>query len=199
MSLVLDFTDSTKIAQTDISECAKMTRWHANSKYFEQEPGKEHYRLLAYISSLLPPGTAIADVGTYLGFSALALSHNVANMVTTYDIDDCLMGIMGNTAKKRENIIFKIRNCMDCVDDIAKCPLILLDIDPHDGKQETTFFEKLRDIGYNGVVICDDIYLNDNMRNFWSNVKEKKYDLTHVGHWSGTGIVTFGDQSIIIT
>jgi predicted O-methyltransferase YrrM len=194
--LVLDFT---KIAQTDISECAKMTRWHTNSKYFEQEPGKEHYRLLAYISSLLPPGTAIADVGTYLGFSALALSHNVANTVTTYDIDDCLMGIMGNTAKKRENIRFKIRNCMDCVDDIAKCPLILLDIDPHDGKQETTFFEKLRDIGYNGVVICDDIYLNDNMRNFWSNVKEKKYDLTHVGHWSGTGIVTFGDQSIIIT
>jgi hypothetical protein len=37
----------------------------------------------------------------------------------------------------------------------------------------------------------DDIYLNAEMTNFWNGLQNEKYDLTKVGHWSGTGIAIF--------
>ena len=39
--------------------------------------------------------------------------------------------------------------------------------------------------------MLDDIKLNDEMRDFWSNIKEEKWDITSKGHWSGTGLVNF--------
>jgi hypothetical protein len=29
------------------------------------------------------------------------------------------------------------------------------------------------------------------MKNFWDRIEEKKYDITNIGHWSGTGLVIF--------
>jgi hypothetical protein len=48
--------------------------------------------------------------------------------------------------------------------------------------------------GYRGIVILDDIHLNDHMNTFWNNITQKKHDVTNVGHFSGTGIIIF-DQS----
>jgi hypothetical protein len=39
--------------------------------------------------------------------------------------------------------------------------------------------------------MLDDIHLNDDMKLFWNNITEEKYDLTSIGHWSGTGLVVF--------
>jgi hypothetical protein len=33
--------------------------------------------------------------------------------------------------------------------------------------------------------------LNESMVDYWNSVKEEKYDISHVGHHSGTGLVIF--------
>ena len=49
------------------------------------EPGNEHYKLLAYLSTLFN-NELLIDLGTYRGLSALAMSYNQKNKVFTFDI-----------------------------------------------------------------------------------------------------------------
>ena len=69
----------------------------------------------------------------------------------------------------------------------------MLDVDPHDGIQERDFFKFFEEIGYVGLVVLDDIYINNNMKKFWNDIKQPKLDMTQYGHWSGTGLVQFGN------
>ncbi len=39
--------------------------------------------------------------------------------------------------------------------------------------------------------MLDDIKLNKSMVNYWDSIKEEKFDISHVGHHSGTGLVIF--------
>ena len=61
---------------------------------------------------------------------------------------------------------------------------------------ETEFYNYLKKINYQGFVICDDVWYFKEMRdNFWYKIPyEYRYDLTHLGHWSGTGIFTFNNN-----
>ena len=81
---------------------------------------------------------------------------------------------------------------------IKSAKLILLDIDPHDGVQETRFYSRLKEISYKGYVIIDDFKLNPPMIKFWNNVTHEKYDLSEIAHWSGTGIINMGMEKIEI-
>ena len=56
------------------------------------------------------------------------------------------------------------------------------------------WFLFLKENNYRGFVICDDIwYFNEMRNNFWYKIEDEfKYDLTDLGHWSGTGVVFFG-------
>jgi len=161
---------------------------------FFSNPGKEHYKLLAFFSTLFN-NSNIIEIGTHLGHSALALSYNKTNTVYTFDIVD----------KVRPNIK-NIENIKFCIDDlfdkntfdkwkdiILSCPFIFLDCDPHNGTMEMSLLDFIKDIDYKGFVICDDIWYFKEMRdNFWYKIEDQyRYDLTDIGHWSGTGIVTF--------
>jgi hypothetical protein len=33
---------------------------------------------------------------------------------------------------------------------------------------------------------------------FWAEIEQEKFDLTEVGHWSGTGLVNLSEEEIII-
>ena len=86
-------------------------------------------------------------------------------------------------------------------------PLLFLDVDPHDGLQEINIIQALLTIGYTGIIVCDDIHLNEQMEDWWS-VKMptffpqlKQVDLTKYGHWSGTGAIVFDSSKydIVIT
>jgi hypothetical protein len=68
-----------------------------------------------------------------------------------------------------------------------------MDVDPHNGNMELDMYNYLKKINYKGFVICDDIWYFKEMRdNFWYKIEDEyRYDLTDIGHWSGTGIVTF--------
>ena len=51
--------------------------------------------------------------------------------------------------------------------------------------------EELKKIGYKGLVLLDDIKLNEQMKYFWNDISEEKLDISDYGHWSGTGIFNF--------
>jgi hypothetical protein len=170
----------------DTNECNKL--------FFLEKPSIEHYRFLAYLSTKFI-SINILDIGTALGLSALALSYNPTNTIHTFDINNTsLTGI-----KKRENIHFIYDNLFETSqqlkynDLILNSPLIFLDVEPHNGIMEYSFYNYLKSINYKGIMICDDIhYYKDMKNNFWNKIPdEEKIDITHLGHWSGTGMILF--------
>ena len=143
----------------------------------------EHYDLLSALSHEYN-NTKIYDIGTYKGLSAVALSSNENNLVISYDIGYYV------TVKQPNNVEFRIGTFYHDKEMLSS-PLIMFDIDPHDGIQERNFVDNLINVGYKGTVVFDDIHLNDGMKKFWSSVTQEKHDYTQLGHWSGTGIVIF--------
>jgi 2-polyprenyl-3-methyl-5-hydroxy-6-metoxy-1,4-benzoquinol methylase len=154
------------------------------NNWFFMEAGEEHYRLLAYIGSLYKSKTLL-DIGSYQGNSAIALAHS-GNKIISYDLAS--QPIISKI--KKDNISFEIGNILDNNDLILSSPFIMLDT-YHDGTFEQEFVDHLVKINYKGLVMFDDINLNKEMSNFWNGLKNEKYDLTHIGHHSGTGIAIF--------
>lgn len=161
--------------------------------------GRQHYRLLIEISRRCNNETII-DIGTHLGFSAFALSQNPTNTVYTFDIMD----------KVRCEAVLAQPNIHRVLEDfwnpeirdkwretVLSAKIIFLDVDPHNGVMETQFYQWLKDIGYRGYLVCDDIYYFKEMRDhFWRWIPDT-YDLTKYGHFSGTGLVDFrGDAGL---
>jgi len=147
----------------------------------------EHYRLLSYLTKNYHD-IIIIDAGTSFGHSCKSLSQNRRNKIITYDItyrDFTFFKEYGNIEFKQLDINKESSEIIKSAD------IILLDIDPHDGDQEKKFTDYLIEIGYKGYVICDDIFLNQNMKNWWDSIGIEKYDITEIGHFSGTGIINF--------
>jgi hypothetical protein len=164
---------------------------------FLQIAGKQHYRLLSYIAGLFND-IQIGDIGTSSGGSAMALASNQRNVVYSLDRVNC-----------RTKDFSEVRNAEFAVGSfynesifakILKSTVILLDIQ-HEGPDEEYFYNKLVSSNWNGLLICDDITLNSEMRKFWSKIDRPKFDVTEYGHGdngSGTGIVIFGNYDIIL-
>jgi len=187
------------IAKVDLSSlkeyCLGGYHWGKNNspeddfENLNREPGRCPYKLYAYMSSYYK---TIADLGTFLGHSALACALNPDTQVTTYDIDSSYRAI-----KDKDNIKFVVDDIFNHIDDILENELIILDVDPHDGIQEAKFVEILKQKKYKGVVIADDIHLSrvpgkpasHPMEEWWSNLTcSYKKDITPYGHCQGTGI-----------
>jgi hypothetical protein len=150
----------------------------------------EHYRLLSYITKV-HNNITIIDAGTCFGHSCLALLQNPNNKVITYDIIDKSFSFFS----EYENLEFKKLDINDeTPDNLKSAKIIVLDIDPHDGAQETKFINYLIDINYKGYVICDDIFLNKDMKEWWDSIEIEKHDITEVGHFSGTGLINFNQD-----
>jgi hypothetical protein len=155
-------------------------------EWFYGLSGQEHYRLLIYIGQLYSNETLL-DVGTYQGSSAIALGLSGQNKVISYD----LLAQPEIAYIQQENIEFRLEDLTKCDKDIVlSSPFIALDTD-HDGTFEHIFYDYLKSIEYKGLLLLDDIKLNDPMKNFWNQITEEKHDISHIGHWSGTGIVKF--------
>lgn len=152
-------------------------------EWFYAPPGTEHYTLLTALSHCFSD-SVIFDVGTFRGSSALALSSNQNNRVVTYDVSDLI------THDLPENVEVKIGDYKEDAE-LLTAPLIVFDVDPHDGVLEQELVDFLVANNYQGVVVFDDINLNEDMQAFWASLTQEKYDISDKGHWSGTGIVFF--------
>lgn len=171
-----------ELDKIDMCDVSKYDLGHDTS-YFKLDSGREHYRILSYASSLFNNET-IFDIGTNKCMSAIALSYNPTNNVRTYDIVK-----MVSEYPTIDNIKFFMT---DSTKDelLINSPLIFLDVD-HDGLYENIFYNHLKAINWKGLLLLDDIHLNEPMILFWNSITEDKYDLTQKGHWSGTGLVHF--------
>jgi hypothetical protein len=151
--------------------------------YFHLQPGREHYRLLMYVSTLFTD-KKLLDVGTNRCMSAIALSYNKNNNVKSYDVVQQL-----KSNPTIDNVEFIIGDSTHDKD-ILNSPFIFLDVD-HDGVYENKFYEFLVENEWKGILALDDIHLNIPMKSFWERIVERKFDMTDKGHWSGTGIIVF--------
>lgn len=167
---------------------------------FDTRMGREHYRLLAAFSKAIPDGANIIDIGTHVGDSALALSFNEKNTIYTFDIVNKIPST--SPLRKRNNIKFVIADLFSesgrakWEEILLASPLIFLDVDPHNGDMEISFYNYLKEKNYQGLVICDDIwYFKDMRNNFWYKLPtECKLDVTPYGHWSGSALLSFNKE-----
>lgn len=185
---------SSDIYKVDLTRLKRYIDWCPDyANYFMAGVGREHYNLLAHLTSQLPDGSTVVDIGTLNGSSALALSSNPNIKVISYDIVNNLPDPdKANSILHVPNIEYRLKDgIQDMKEYIDTAPLIFLDVDPHDGVQEKRFFELLIENNYKGIVVCDDIHLNADMDALWDWIPKPKIDVTKYGHWSGTGIVLF--------
>lgn len=162
---------------------------------FYGPPGKEHYRLLSHMSRQFN-NRVIIDIGTHKGSSALALSVNPTNTIYSFDIKH------SSPMEDLSNVQFEIADLWtpsirDAWEQrILGSAMIVLDIDPHHGGQEYELYLWLKKKDYKGLLLCDDIFFFKGMRdNFWYRIPNReKLDITFLGHWSGTGVVSFHEQ-----
>ena len=165
--------------------------------FFHLKSGQEHYRLLIYLSSLFND-VNIFDIGTNEGASAMSLATNKKNTVYSFDI----VNLLPFDFSKKTNIKFNIGNIFSetnykWLDLMLKSPLIFLDT-AHDGTFERLCYQFLIDNKYNGILLLDDIHLNNPMKEFWNDIQTEKYDLTKYGHGCGTGMVIFDNSNEVI-
>lgn len=171
----------------DMSQIQKDSYQDVNN-FISEKSGQNHYRLLAYISTLFQ-NKKLLDIGTFRGWSALALGYNKSNTVISYDVCDSFFP--KDPAQCKENIEYRVGNFLDDKDLILETPFIFLDVDPHDGIQEAVIFTKLSEIGFRGVVMLDDIHYFEGMNKFYNNLTQRKIDLTNIGNSKGSAIVYF--------
>ena len=152
-------------------------------QYVSKPAGVEHYRLLVWIGHQLT-GKTLVEVGVYKGLSGCALGHSNENKVIGFDVVDNI------SCKMPANYTFFIGEIILNDNLIKQAPFIMYDTN-HDGVHEKLFYNWLVKINYKGMVLFDDIYLNDEMKKFWENITHKKEDISHIGHATGTGVVWF--------
>jgi len=174
------------ISRIDLKRFSKYVANAEHRGYFLDADFREHYRLIAYLSTLFDNVT-IFDIGTNRGYSALALSYNPSNRIVSYDIVECKEL---TCREELSNIEYLIGDVLKD-DRLLGSPLIMLDTD-HDGIFESECYRLLKENAYSGLLFLDDIRLFPPMKTFWNMIFEPKQDLTELGHWSGSGLVDFG-------
>ncbi len=153
-------------------------------RYFQEK--RSYYKLLYFLAGEFDD-RIILDVGTCTGASAIALSNK--NRVLTFDIQE-----EDRFAFKDLPITSFLCNMHNIDEDLIKeSPLIYLDV-AHNGEDEIKFYNRLKDLDYDGILVVDDICLNYKMKEFWGMITNIKYDLTDFFHESGTGIVDFSGK-----
>lgn len=163
---------------------------------------EQHYKLLSHLSGQFND-KVLLDVGTGYGASGLALAQNSNNRVITYDVEMKVDSVMDRRkiSRQMDNLLFYVQDCRTIeVDLIQQCPLIFLDVDPHDGVIETQFIQRCRDFGFQGWIVADDTRQDmfPALSSVLSGLPERKLDITSLGHFSGTTLICFNNQPVEI-
>jgi hypothetical protein len=153
---------------------------------------EDPYNLYGYLSHKFN-NTTILDIGTRSGNSAISFSSNPNNKVISFDIKEW----PSFKNLKKDNIELRLGDFMqDTSINYEEVSIIMIDVDPHDGLQEPPMLEFLRNIGWSGLLLLDDTGPNlfPAIYYMWMTIPEEKFDLTDIAHFSGTGLLNFGDK-----
>jgi hypothetical protein len=220
MEFIIDFEEVRKFANTPLEKIKGFTI-SDYEQYMMSPAGKEHYALLNYLSQTFADCRHIVDIGTRYVSSALAMASNLKTPVWTFDLpssNERLAAFRGKTEDEwqkdlREvgaNITFYNEDLMRVSDEDFNMYLgtwfIMLDTHhrPYTVPFEIQFFKRVVDSGYKGIMLLDDIDEHDEMRRWWKELQDgaaaggyRTFDVSPVGHWSGTGIVDFSGKMIV--
>ena len=162
---------------------------HVPSRGYVTDPHPNYYALLEWLGGQWP-GKTLVELGTYFGASAASLSASCKSPIISVDCMDYL----DNSLRKLPGVTFVVEDALDWLETntelIQECPLVFLDVS-HDGWTEGQIVAALDAAGFQGILLLDDIHLNEPMRRFWQSITRPKLDLTAIGHHSGTGAVLF--------
>lgn len=168
-------------------------------------PG-EHYRLLAALVDVLQP-RSVVEIGTLHGLSTLAIKKFLrpGARMATFDIvpwaqfkDTCFRSsdfgdgsLVQQIGDLGDPLVFQQHRGL-----LDESELIFCD-GPKDGVFERKFLNNLAALGATKprLLIFDDIRLW-NMLDIWRNIDRPKLDLTSFGHWTGTGLVAWNNESV---
>ena len=188
-------------------------------EYASSPPGKEHYALLSYFATIFAKHPySFIDIGTRFGTSALTMA-TYGHSVLTYDLPE---SNELNTAlrqikmtKFQWNFELKKLNCnittikaniLKLTDEefepIRRSPFMLLDTHhrPYSIPFEREFLDRLVHSKYSGIVLLDDIHEHQEMIDWYNEIVCSRYrsfsvyNITIVGHASGTGLLDFGSR-----
>lgn len=177
--------DRDHVGRIDLTRFDKHVINPEHRNYFFDTDFREHYRLIAHLSTFFH-GSTLFDIGTNKGYSSLALSYNADNVVVSYDLVACRE--LGHP-EELTHIEYRLGDVRQD-SRLLSSPLIMLDTN-HDGEFEHEFYDFLKAHRYQGILFLDDIHLNEPMKAFWQHIEEPKEDITDLGHWSGSGLVIF--------
>lgn len=187
---------SAELNALDMSRMSKYIAWHPFHIYFDMPAGKAEFRVPAFASTLLGPRDYVVDLGTGCsGMDAAAFALNPDVRVHTYDVREQVpRDSTFITIRDVPNISVhaKMSELSDAV--LLGAKIVQLNIHPHTGQFERDMLERLRTIGFSGVVLiqCIGLQRDGDMASMWNSITERKLDITSIGHWAGTGIVDFG-------
>lgn len=155
-------------------------------KFLSMPAGQEHYRLLRWISEN-NNDVHISELGCYMGLSTVCLAWNKRNEVLTYDNYFNFI----KWKKRPSNVSLSEAKGEHYYNPlIAFSNIIFVDTN-HFGVMELAVYKHLKENNWKGILIYDDIYLNDEMKAVWGAIDMPKIDATEIGHVYGTGIIEF--------
>lgn len=174
--------DLQTIKDMDISRLFPLANDNSDNRHILQmEAGDQHYKLLAWISMQFD-NILITEIGTLGGIGTIALSFNPKNQIVSFDIRKYNWG--NRTPQNAEKkLIYE-----GYMDEVMKSTVIFYDA-AHQGEEEFRFLKELFERGWKGMIIWDDIHLNQEMRDFWNGILAPKEDWTSLGHKTGTGVM----------
>jgi hypothetical protein len=179
--------------------------------WYTSVAGREHHRFIAYMSTILPKGSVMIDLGTSGGLSAYAASKNPDVQVYSFDFGANNLDRVGKVPNLKTvgMDVKKIMACTDLGQTSANCvnakillssQFMMLDLGTNPSQPEgfeVKLLAWLRQMKYTGMLMRSNIYIDTAFREWWKNIKEgsdgvkRKHDLSEVGHSTGTGIIDF--------
>lgn len=192
-------------------------------KFFVDDPGKEHYTLWHYLTESYHTAKDcrhVVDIGTRYAASALALGASGVP-VKTFDIPESRERFQAFRGQSEEawqgllqmsagaHIEFYNLDLLGIPDEefrnYMSTWLIVLDTfhKPYSVPFEREFLDRLvsTEPKFEGMLLLDDIHFNREMEQWWHEIEAnaekwgyKPYDLSTIGHHSGTGLLDFSRQ-----
>lgn len=138
-----------------------------------EEKNEAYYQFLFHLARLMPSHLTV-ELGTWKGTSALCMAMgNPSGKVVTIDTSQGQI----DPRCRASNIEFRHASSLDPQPDLTGIDLLFIDTE-HDGKLpdlELAAWEKR--LNPDGVVVFDDIWLNEDMLHFWYSLSGKKCEL----------------------